>query len=173
MIKRARRAVGRSPHVRAALAHKRRLGRWPNLVRPRTFNEKVLHKCLHDDRPWLTQTADKLTVREYVAESVGPEYLTKVFAATEDSSQIDIARLPSAFVAKANHGSGQKWRWIVPNKDLAELDQLYKAMAKWISEPYQADGYQAECGRLPGPFFTRRVAVITTSHGHGSVATVA
>ena len=49
--------------------YRREFGRLPNLDRPRTFNEKILCKILHDPRPYLTLFSDKLRVRDHVRRS--------------------------------------------------------------------------------------------------------
>ncbi len=71
-----------------------------------TFNDKILHKMGHDRRPILTQFADKSAVRRYVADRVGSDILTTVYADTRDPSTIDWDSLPPQYVAKATHGSG-------------------------------------------------------------------
>lgn len=149
MIEQAKRVGKRCLHERAAAMHRHKLGRWPNLVRPRTFNEKVLYKCLHDHRDLLVRTADKLAVRDYVKATVGADYLTVLIDATDDPSDLDFARLPQAFVAKANHASGPEWYRIITDKDRGDLADLREAAAAWLSEPFEPGGYEPWYWRIP------------------------
>src|SRR5579864_7231178 len=50
--------------------HKRNVGIYPNLLHPKTFNEKVLHLMVFDRRPILTTLQDKYASREYVRNRV-------------------------------------------------------------------------------------------------------
>ncbi len=84
----------------------RAFGEYPNLESPRTFSEKVIYKRLYDRRPLLTRVADKVRVRDFVAERIGAECLPEMMAVNRDPAAIDWASLPARFVAKANHGSG-------------------------------------------------------------------
>src|SRR6185312_5633711 len=52
-----------------ALSHWRHVGRLPNLASPQTFNEFILHRCLHPQPNW-SRLADKLAVREFVKERI-------------------------------------------------------------------------------------------------------
>ena len=58
-------------HARQArrLRHRMRaaLGYEPDFRRPRTFNERVAHRILHDRNPLIPLTTDKVTARDYVA----------------------------------------------------------------------------------------------------------
>ena len=127
----ALRMLRKSLHGRAALAHGKSLGRWPNLVRPRTFNEKVLRKCLHDRRPLLAQTADKVAVRNFVKERIGGEYLADLIQVIERPGDIEIGLLPSAFAAKANPASGPEWCRIVTGLREGETNDLHEDVARW------------------------------------------
>jgi hypothetical protein len=51
--------------------HKRTFGVYPNIVRPKTFSEKVLHRMVFDRRPALTTLQDKYAVRDYVRDRGG------------------------------------------------------------------------------------------------------
>ena len=51
------------------LLHHKCIGRYPNLVRPTTFNEKILQRNLRPDPRYISLT-DKLAVREYVAAKI-------------------------------------------------------------------------------------------------------
>lgn len=71
----------------------------------KTFNEKLKYKAAYDRRPILTTFADKIKVRDYVANAVGEQYLSKAHLIAYDLKQIDWRSLPEEFAFKANHAS--------------------------------------------------------------------
>lgn len=73
---------------------------------PRTYNEKMRYKMAFDRRPVLTTLADKVAVREYVADRVGTEILSVVYTVATDPADIDWASVPHEYVVKVNHASG-------------------------------------------------------------------
>src|SRR3569833_3089124 len=98
--------------------HRASHGQYPRLVRPRTFNERVLRRKVFDGRRILTQFADKYAVRHYVAQRLGPDILPKVYSVTSGPAVIPFADLPQRFVVKPTHGSG----WVLVGLDKATLD---------------------------------------------------
>lgn len=73
---------------------------------PRTFGERVLRKMAYDRNPILKVFADKIAVRDYVASTVGAEYLADIYAVAERAEDIPWQALPREYVCKVNHGSG-------------------------------------------------------------------
>jgi len=94
----------------AMRGHKRNFGVYPSLIRPKTFNEKVLHRMVFDRRPILIQLQDKYAARDYVREKLCEHILPRLYWLTKTPADIPFDDLPSRFVVKANHGSG----WIRP-----------------------------------------------------------
>jgi TupA-like ATPgrasp len=94
--------------------HRRKHGQFPRLLRPQTFNEKVLHRMLFDRRPILSQVADKAGVRAFVEERLGRSLLPECYHLTADVETIPFDELPDSFVVKPTHGSG--WVEIVTDK---------------------------------------------------------
>ena len=83
------------------------LGYWPNVRRPRTFNEKILWLMRHHRDPLVARCADKLRAREYALETVPWLVLPKLYGVYERAADIPFDRLPDAAVLKSNHASGQ------------------------------------------------------------------
>ena len=98
-----RATLGRANYER--LQFRRHVGYFPDLVRPRTFNEKVAYRKLYDVPPRASLMADKYAVREHVAARIGPRYLNEVLQVVDDASALNFDSLPSMFAARANHGS--------------------------------------------------------------------
>lgn len=116
--------------VLLSLYHRRRIGRFPNLRHPATFNEKVLQRCLAPD-PRYSDLSDKLKVRAYVADKIGEKYLIPLFAAPSSFSQRDFDALPSTFVMKANHGCG--FVKLVGDKRETSFEALNALAQRWLS----------------------------------------
>ena len=82
-------------------------GRPLNVNHPETFNEKLHWLMRNDRRPVVTQCSDKFAVRDYVRDRVGASYLTKLYGVWDDPGTMDFSTMPSRYVLKTTHGSGQ------------------------------------------------------------------
>jgi hypothetical protein len=112
------------------LSHRRRIGRFPNLERPKTFNEMILWRCLHPDPRWAELT-DKLSVREYVRRKIGEEHLIPLVAAPDTFTQEVFDSLPASFVMKANHGCG--FVEVVRDKSKTSFEELNQLANQWLA----------------------------------------
>lgn len=88
------------------LEYFRRLGCFPNLTNPKTFNEKLQWLKLHDRKPEYTRMVDKYEAKRYVAERIGEKYIIPLIGVWDSFDQIDFERLPDQFVLKCTHDSG-------------------------------------------------------------------
>jgi len=118
----------------ALRVHKTHHGRYPNLMRPRTFNEWIARRKALDRRPILTCFADKYTVRDYVAERVGSHILTELYCVTRDAASIPFDSLPNRFVVKPTHGSG--WVHVVRDKSQMDRAALIQQCNTWLESDY-------------------------------------
>ena len=109
-------------------------GVFPNLVRPATFNEKILKRILFDRRPVLTQVTDKAAVRSYVEARLGPQVLPKLYCLTTRPDTIPFDNLPDQFVVKPTHGCG--WVQIVTDKSTLDRDALIDISTHWLNQSY-------------------------------------
>ena len=78
-------------------------GRPPRLLRAKTFNEKLQRSKLFRRKAIYTQWADKIAVRKYVSERIGPEHLAEHYWTGTDLREARRVELPSRFVIKPNH----------------------------------------------------------------------
>lgn len=106
-------------------------GQLPNLIRPQTFNEKVLHRMLFDRRMLLTQLADKAAVRSFVRSRLGEGLLPQLYYLTTHPQTIPFDELPQKFVVKPTHGSS--WVSIVRDKTTVDRELLIKTCLLWLS----------------------------------------
>ncbi len=106
----------------------------PNLVRPKTFNEKVLRRIVFERKPWMTMAADKYRVRDYVRERVGGQILPELYWVGTEPEAIPFDTLPGRFVVKPTHGSG----WVEIVRDQARLDRdgLLRTCRGWLGQSY-------------------------------------
>jgi hypothetical protein len=136
--------------VSASIAHYLVHGEYPRLLFPRTFNEMILRRKVFDRRPLLTTFADKLAVREYVADKLGPHVLPRVYLVTNDPARIDFDRLPDRFVVKASHGSG--WVRIVWDQSTLDRAELIATCKRWLAMNYydklRERAYRNVCPRI-------------------------
>lgn len=112
-----------------------RLGYWPRIKNPRTFNEKILHRKLYTDNELFSVVEDKWRVREYVAEKVGESILPKVYHVTDDPDTIPFDELPGAYVIKPNHLSGGA-NFIIDEESNVDIEQIKKQCSKWLDKTY-------------------------------------
>jgi hypothetical protein len=106
----------------------------PRLLRPRTFNEKLQRYKIFFRRARQTRFADKLAVRDFVRERIGPEVLTQLFWTGLDLEDARRQHLPNRFVLKANHGSG--WSVIVRDRSLLDWETTEAVVRQWLDQDY-------------------------------------
>lgn len=119
--------------------YRRVFERMPNLINPKTFNEKILLKILFDRNPKLTLFADKVLVRDFVRSRLGgDEYLTKLYAVVDNAAEISGLNLPNRFVMKPNHLSGKIK--IVGDFGSQSVDELKELAERWLKINYYYAG---------------------------------
>lgn len=96
------------------------------------FTEKIQWLKLNWRQDILTRCADKYEVRGFVEERVGPEILKKLYGVYKQPEDIDIDKLPDAFVLKANHGCRQNI--YCKNKSELNWKQTGRLLKKYLKE---------------------------------------
>lgn len=89
-----------------------------NLDHPKTFNEKLQWLKIYDRNPLYTLLVDKYRVKEWVAHTIGPEYVIPLLVKYDSPEEIDLNKLPNQFVLKCNHDSGS----VIICKDKSSFD---------------------------------------------------
>lgn len=115
-----------------------------NLESPRSYNEKIIWKKIHDQNPLLTVTADKYMVRSYVKETLGKELANRIliplYHVTDNPEDIPFERLPERFVVKPNHGS-RMHIFVKGNKE--ELrEEIISKCKEWLKVNYGLYNYE-------------------------------
>lgn len=76
---------------------------WDN---PKTFNEKLQWLKLYDRKPIYTTLVDKYSVKKYVADKIGEQYIIPTLGVWDKFDDINFDKLPNQFVLKCTHDSG-------------------------------------------------------------------
>lgn len=116
IIKKAARILPDKVYI--SLLYRMRLGKWPNLKNPKSYNEKLQWIKLYDRRPEYSIMVDKYEVKKYIAERIGEEYVIPTLGIWNHFDEIDFNKLPDQFVLKCTHDSGG----LVICKDKSKLD---------------------------------------------------
>nr|WP_299033546.1 ATP-grasp fold amidoligase family protein [uncultured Tenacibaculum sp.] len=108
---------------------------------PVEFNQKIQwYKRFY--RPRILNTLiDKYTVKEYVKDKIGEQYLIKTLGVYTKASQLDLAELPDKFVLKAVHTN--RHTIIVEDKSTLNLSRAKRKLARWLrSNQYYRTGQE-------------------------------
>ncbi len=82
------------------------MGYWMDFDNPKTFNEKLQWLKLYNRKAEYTTMVDKYSVKNYVAEIIGDEYIIPTIGVWNTFDEIDFDSLPNQFVLKCTHDSG-------------------------------------------------------------------
>lgn len=122
------------------------MGQWPNLKKPKTFNEKLNWLKLHDRNPEYTKMVDKLGVKDYVCKRLNPSLVIPTLAVWDVPEYIEWDKLPDRFVLKTTHGGGGTSVIICRDKSSLDkqsvLEKLRKAMASDIYKTFREWPYK-------------------------------
>lgn len=119
-----------------------RQGHWPRLDSPRTLTEKIFaRKLLHGHDPRYPVVADKVAVRDWVAERIGTQYLVPAVAVYhyQDLDKLEVR--PGQVIKCANRSGGVYFGSEELRKDRERLvARLRKDLdfdfASWTGEPW-------------------------------------
>ncbi|MDR3524983.1 MAG: ATP-grasp fold amidoligase family protein [Acetobacteraceae bacterium] len=114
---------------------RRNYGRWPNLIKPTTYHDKLFIRLAFDRRPVLQKMAGKVESRSYVCQRLGRDdmqaTLLGVAYAVSDLASLD---LPARYIAKGNHAS--ELVRIVTQDDPITSAELEALVAAWLAKDY-------------------------------------
>lgn len=115
------------------------MGKRLDLENPTTFNEKLQWLKLHNRNPEYTRLVDKYQVRQYIADTIGPEYLIPMLGVWDDPDEIDFDKLPDQFVLKCNHNSGLGM-CICKDKSSLDFDKVRRDLRRGLKQDYYKIG---------------------------------
>ena len=114
--------------------YRKKNGVFPNVIAPKTFNEKVLHRIIFDRRPILAQLTDKAAVRSYVESRLGRQVLPKLYYITTRPETIPFDQLPDRFVVKPTHGCN--WVQMIMDKSTLDRAALIETCKGWLNQSF-------------------------------------
>jgi len=133
--------------ARAVWKYRHTFGRYPRLLAPQTFNEKVQFRKIFDFRRDFSIWVDKVAVRDWVAARSSGGVLPRLHHVTADPRDIPFDSLPDRFVVKASHGSG----WVHVVRDKAALDRaaLIAECEAWLARSYFEVNHEIVYRKVP------------------------
>lgn len=125
---------GLSPVLLARVRYLIKLGRWPDLKNPQSFDEKLLWLMLYWRHPLKTLCGDKYTVRSYIEECGLGHLLSNCLGVYESSQEIDFGALPGRFVLKCTHGCS--FNIVCRDKSKLNLADTRRRLDTWLIIDY-------------------------------------
>ena len=113
---------------------KRRGGEDFDLKNPQTYTQKIQWAEIYEKNEMKTLLSDKYSVRSWIKEKIGEEYLIPLIGVYDDPKKIDFDKLPDRFVIKMNNSSG--FNIIVKDKSKINRSAVIKQLAKWMKIEY-------------------------------------
>lgn len=109
--------------------------KFPNLINPITFNDKLQWMKLNDRNPLYTRLVDKAEAKEYVSEKLGNlDHIIPTLAVWNKFEDIDFSVLPNQFVLKTTHDSGGVV--IIKDKKNFNIDGARKKIEKSLNHSF-------------------------------------
>ena len=108
-----------------------KLGYWPDIKNPRTFNEHILYRQVYTNDPRFAVVEGKLSARDIVEDRIGDSVLPKLHFQTTNPEEIPFDELPQSFVVKPTHGSGGDVLLIEDKTNWSKPDIIRKCK-KWM-----------------------------------------
>lgn len=112
------------------MQYQSRTGKKLNLDNPVLYNEKVQYAKLYYRDQRLKQLVDKYAVRDYVRDTIGEQYLTKLYGVYDRVEDIPFAQLPDKFVMKLTNGSG--YNILCQQKTEKLVKKIKSRFHKWL-----------------------------------------
>lgn len=116
--------------------YRRRTGKTLSLKAPQDFNEKLQWLIVYRYGEGEARFADKLAVRDYVAEQGLEGILPKVYGIYDHPEDMDWEALPQRFVLKTNHGSGPDFYALCPDKSRMDRQAVAKKMQRALKKNF-------------------------------------
>jgi hypothetical protein len=98
--------------------------------RPRRYSELVNHKKLYEHDPFFTETADKFSVRKYVAQTIGEHYLIPMQQVVDGPEHINWQELRGRVVIKGTHGCNMTM--VVDTRRAIDIDSVNTTTREWL-----------------------------------------
>ena len=138
------------------IAYLRKFKRFANLRAPRTFNEKINWRKLHQRDPRFTLFADKAAVKDEIARMVGREHVIPTLWTGERPEDIPFDALTPPYVIKVNHGYGSNI-FIRHQDDLEEKRRLRAVLHELLRNSHGRAGLEWAYYGIPRKIIIERM----------------
>ncbi len=139
----------------------RRMGYPLNLTTPRTFNEKMQVRKLYDRNPLYPVVTDKLRMRAYVEEVLGPDraqtILPDLLGATARPDAAWVTGFGTSVAFKANHGCG--FNLFVRGGDPVDARAIARTCRGWLKRDYGRQMYEWGYSPIPRRIMAERLLI--------------
>src|SRR4051812_11174448 len=115
-------------------SYRQHYGAYPNLLNPKTFNEKILWRKLFDRDPLIPIFSDKVRAKSAVGELIGYEHVVPTLWVGDRLDETAINRFDPPYVLKCNHGSG----WNVFIRRGSELSAAAERINRWLAQDFSS-----------------------------------
>ena len=112
------------------LKYRKVMHRRLDLRHPRSFNEKLNWLKINNRRPEFTDMVDKRKVKDWVAATIGSEYVVPTLGVWKRPEDIDWDSLPDRFVLKTTHGGGNTGVVVCPDKSALDKEEAVRKLNK-------------------------------------------
>lgn len=136
-----------------------RVGYNLDLDNPKTYNEKLQWLKLYWHHPLLPTLVDKFSVKKYVADKIGEQYIIPTLGVWDSVKDIEWDSLPNQFVLKCTHDSGGLV--ICTDKSKLNRKEAIKKLKKSLSQNYYYYGYE-------WPYKSVKPRIIAEAYMHDS-----
>lgn len=116
------------------------MGKSLNIDNPITYNEKLQWLKLYDRNPLYTTLVDKQSVKEWVTEKIGPEYVIKTLKIYDNIDEIDLNELPNQFVLKTTHYGDSLGVVVCKDKSNFDFENAKRRLEKSMKHDYYKAG---------------------------------
>lgn len=141
------------------------LHQWPNLDKPKTFNEKLQWLKLHNRQPEYTMMVDKYAVKEYVAKIIGKEHIIPTLGVWDNFKDIDFDKLPNQFVLKTTHGGGGMAVVICKDKNNFDYNRAKKILEKSLHSDIYRNFREWPYKDVPKRIIAEKYMAADNNHG--------
>ena len=110
------------------LLYRLKNGYWMDFSNPKTFGEKIQWLKIYGYKSDFIKMVDKYSVKEYVSEKIGKEYVIPTLGVWNKPEVIEWNKLPQKFVLKTTHGGGSCGVVICNDKDTLDKKNAVKEL---------------------------------------------
>jgi len=121
---------------------------WPNLRKPRTFNERLLSSKLAQSHCELGPLVDKGEVKFWVAKKIGQEFLIPTIGLYTSPGEVPLNDLPRPCILKPTHASGHVLI-LDGRSDEPRVEVIRKELGRWLRLNHWAISGEPQYRNIP------------------------